>query len=102
MNCLTPQSRNFLDKPIAHSASQQIPCLLCKPKVHCRFHNKLPPDSILNQLNTIHTRKPYFPRNRSNIISHLHNCRKVTKQKRKAHKSDFQLQKEMFLFKTET
>jgi len=44
----------------SHSASQEIPCLLCNLKAHYCIHNRLPLVPILSQLYLVHTFSPYF------------------------------------------
>jgi hypothetical protein len=41
-------------------ASQKIPCVLLKPKVHYRIHKCPPPVSLLSQPNPVHTPTPHF------------------------------------------
>jgi hypothetical protein len=52
----------------SHSASQEIPCLLCNPKVHYRVHKSPLPVPVLSQMNPVHTFRLYFPKTHSNII----------------------------------
>jgi hypothetical protein len=51
-----------------HSASQEIPCLLCNPNVHYRVNNSPPLIPVLNQMNPLHTFPSDFPKIHSNII----------------------------------
>jgi hypothetical protein len=52
----------------SHSASQEIPGLLWKPKVRYCVHSNSPMVPVLSQMHPVHTFPPYFPKIHSNII----------------------------------
>jgi hypothetical protein len=66
--CFTSTEVNQLHAAVLHSASQQIPLLLCKPKAHYRIHDSPSLVSTLSQMNPVHTFPPYLPKIHSNII----------------------------------
>jgi len=51
----------------SHSASQKIPCLLQKPKVHYRDNNSPPLVPIPSQMHLVHTFTHYFPKIHSDV-----------------------------------
>jgi hypothetical protein len=56
----------LLEQLIRPSASQEIPRILCKQKVHYHTHKRRPPVPILRQINPIHT-SSHFLKIRFNI-----------------------------------
>jgi len=54
------------------SASQNIPHILCKPKVHYQIHKCSPRVPILSQINTIHAIESHFWRPILILSYHLH------------------------------
>jgi hypothetical protein len=52
----------------SRSASQEIACLLQKPKLYYHIHKSLPLLPILSQMNPVHTLISYIYKNEFNII----------------------------------
>jgi len=50
------------------SASQEIPLVLCNPKVHYSVHNRPPLVPVLSQMNPVHILSLYFYNIHSNVI----------------------------------
>ena len=55
-------------KPNRFSSSQEIPRILCNPKVHYRIQKWLPAVPMLNQLEPAHSSTPHFMNIHLNII----------------------------------
>jgi len=50
------------------ATSQEIPCVLRNPKVHCRIHKWLPPVPFLSQINPVHASSSHFLQTHFNIL----------------------------------
>jgi hypothetical protein len=55
----------------SHSSCQEIPYIWWEAKVHYSVHKDRPPVHILSHMHPIHIFPAYFPKIRSNIVSHL-------------------------------
>jgi hypothetical protein len=53
----------------SHSASQEIPCLLWNPEVHCNVHKSSAWSLSRTQMNPVHNLPPYFFNIHFNIIT---------------------------------
>jgi hypothetical protein len=60
--------KESLRSELLRSARQDIPRLLCNPKVHHRVHNSALSVPIVSHMNPIHTLQPYFPKIYFNFI----------------------------------
>ena len=65
---LTPWCRVLLEKLTGFAASQEIPRILWKPKVHYRTHKRPPPVPVLGQPNPVHTPTSHLLEIHPNII----------------------------------
>jgi len=63
--------QNLSWKPNSHSASQEIPRLFWKLKVHYRVHNRSPLTPILSQMHSVHNFPPHFPKIHSDILQSM-------------------------------
>jgi len=63
-DCLTDQLTNSMQsspssKANSSSACQEVPPILCNPKVHYRVHNSPPAVSTPHYINSVHVTPPY-------------------------------------------
>ena len=56
-------------KATSSSASQEIPCTLCKPEIRYHVHSNWPLLPILDEINPAHASPPYFFKIYFNIIA---------------------------------
>jgi hypothetical protein len=60
--------QHIREEAISHSASQEIPRLLCNLTIHYHVHKSPPLVPILSQMKPVHTFSPYIPQLHYNIV----------------------------------
>ena len=84
---LTPWSRVLLEKLTGFTANQEIPRILCNPKVHYRTHKRPPPVPILSQLHPVPTTPSHFLKTHHVLVSPVVSFPQVSPPKPCAHLS---------------
>ena len=85
---IVPWNRVFSEKLTGFAANQEIPRILCNPKVHYRTHKRPPPVPIQSHINPFHSSPFHFLKiNFNTIFLSIPRCSKWPLSFRSAHQN---------------